>query len=529
MRPSIWIVSLCAIVAASAFRVDAADTPATTNPYLQEPPAQHHARMKWFREARFGMFVHWGLYSVAAGEWEGKSTPGAGEWIQADLKIPTSQYRKLVPQFNPTKFDAHQWVRTAKDAGMKYIVITTKHHDGFAMYPSALGDWSIKSTPFRRDPLKELANACRDEGIKLCLYHSILDWHHPDYPRPAWNDLATGEPNVDRYVEFMKGQLKELLTGYGPIGIVWFDGNWESAWNYDRGVDLYQYCRSLQPNVLVNNRVGKDRKGVAGSAEGQERVGDYGTPEQHIPATGYGPGVDWETCMTMNGTWGFKKHDENWKPTQTLVRNLIDIASKGGNYLLNVGPTGEGEIPEVSVDRLAEIGRWMKTNGEAIYATTASPFTKRLPWGRCTTKASPGGTTLYLHVFDWPADSQLIVPGLMNSGDARLLADATKQSLVTQMSDDGLTITVPKTASDAISTTYRAGCRRPRSTLKSSPSRNGGTGRSPCRRSRRVCTARRSATSPAARSTTSATGPSRPTGRIGNSRCAYRAGSPSAL
>jgi alpha-L-fucosidase len=346
-------------------------------------------------------------------------------------------------------------VKIAKVAGMKYIVITTKHHDGFAIYPSALTDWCIRSTPFQRDPLKELSEACKEEGVKLCFYHSIMDWHHPEYsPRKAWNDVATNTPDFEQYVAFMKGQLKELLTSYGPVGIVWFDGNWEKTWNYDRGQDLYAYVRSLQPETIVNNRVGQDRKGVAGTQEGQERIGDYGTPEQSIPASGYGPGVDWETCMTMNDTWGFKQQDHNWKSTTTLIRNLVDIASKGGNYLLNVGPTGEGLIPEASVQRLQEVGKWMQTNGEAIYATTASPFPKQLPWGRCTKSVSGDVTTLYLHVFDWPTNGELLVPGLKSKAEkAWLLADAQKSSLTTEMSDDGLIARVPKSAPDAISST----------------------------------------------------------------------------
>jgi alpha-L-fucosidase len=432
-----------------------AETTNTINPYTQEPPAQHDARMKWFREARFGLFIHWGLYSQAAGEWDGKPSPGAGEWIMNDRQIPPTQYAKLVPQFNPVKFDAREWVRIAKDAGMKYICITTKHHDGFALYPSALTDWCIKSTPFQRDPLKELAGACQEAGITLCFYHSIMDWHHPEYaPRKSWFDGSNNTPDFEKYVAFLKGELKELLTGYGPIGIVWFDGNWESTWNFDRGADLYKYILSLQPNTIVNNRVGRDRKGVAGTTDGQERIGDYGTPEQSIPASGYGPGVDWETCMTMNGTWGYKKSDQNWKPTQTLVRNLIDCASKGGNYLLNVGPTGEGLIPDASIERLKEIGQWMQVNGEAIYGSTASPFSRQLPWGRCTKKTTTAGTTLYLHVFDWPKNGELLLPGLNNkTAKAWLLADAKKKSLSAELTEDGLLLKLPETAPDAISST----------------------------------------------------------------------------
>lgn len=425
----------------------------STNPYDQETPAQRDARMNWFRDARFGMFIHWGLFSQAAGEWNGKTTPGIGEWIMHDMQIHPTDYARLVPQFDPVKFDAHEWVRIAKSAGMKYIVITTKHHEGFAMYPSALTDWCIKSTPFHRDPLKELAAACKDEGIKLCFYHSIMDWHHPDYvPRKPWYNGTDNNPDFEKYVAFMKGELKELLSNYGPIGILWFDGNWENSWNYDRGVDLYNYVRSLQPNIIVNNRVGQDRKGVAGTTSGQERVGDYGTPEQSIPASGYGPGVDWETCMTMNDTWGYKKSDNNWKSTQTLVRNLIDCASKGGNFLLNVGPTGEGLIPDASIERLKQVGDWMKVNNEAIYATTASPFSHQLPWGRCTTKISGNKTTLYLHVFDWPGNGELLVPGLKNKiKSATLLAGSKK--LAANNTEDGVIISVPPSAPDEISST----------------------------------------------------------------------------
>jgi alpha-L-fucosidase len=419
---------------------------------MHETSAQRDARMKWFREARFGMFIHWGLYAQAAGSWDGKPTSGAGEWIMNDMKIPDSQYAQLVPQFNPVKFDARQWVALAKNAGMKYIVITSKHHEGFGMYPSALTDWCIKSTPFGRDPLKELSVACREAGIKLCFYHSIMDWHQPDYlPRKSWNDLANPNADFDRYVAYLKGELKELLTGYGPLGILWFDGQWENTWTYDRGVDLYNYVRGLQPNIIVNNRVGRD------APPGQPKVGDYGTPEQTIPATGEGPGVDWETCMTMNDTWGFKKQDDHWKSTDTLIHNLVDIASKGGNYLLNVGPTGEGLIPDASVERLQAIGQWMQVNGEAIHATTASPFAQQLPWGRCTAKIKGRATTLYFHVFDWPANGALLVPGLKTAPrKVWLLSDAKKKSLPVTLTDGGLSITVPNVAPDAISSTIAA-------------------------------------------------------------------------
>ena len=419
--------------------------------FTKETPERRAERMAWFNEARFGMFIHWGVYSVPAGEWQGKTN--YGEWFMEETKMPVSQYEKFAQQFDPVKFDAKQWVHMAKDAGMKYIVITSKHHDGFGMFRSDVTDWCIKSTPFQRDPLKELAAACKQAGITLCFYHSIMDWHHPDWgTRRAWNDKATGTPDMDRYVDFMKRQLKELITGYGPLGILWFDGEWEKPWTHERGVDLYNYVRSLQPNIIVNNRVGKGRTGMGGMDKGQG-VGDYGTPEQEIPPTGFGPGVAWESCMTMNRHWGYNKNDQNWKSTQTLVRNLIDCASKGGNYLLNIGPTSEGLFPPASVERLAEIGRWMKVNQAAIYGTTASPFQK-LPWGRCTKKVQGRTTSLYLHVFDWPSDGRLVVPGLMSSvGKAYLLADKKHAALTTSSSGEGLVISLPAHASDALSST----------------------------------------------------------------------------
>lgn len=416
---------------------------------VSETPVQHDARMEWWRDARFGMFIHWGLYSEAAGYWNGKPVPGAGEWAMNDLNIPLSQYARLVPEFDPKKFNADDWVKTAKDAGMKYIVITAKHHEGFAMYPSALTDWCIKSTPFERDPLKELAAACNKEGMKLCFYYSIMDWHHADYaPRKPWDDIHTNAPDFDAYDAYMKGQLKELLTDYGNIGLIWFDGDWEKTWTYERGVDLYNYLRTLQPNLIVNNRVGS----CADPLPGQIRPGDYQTPEQTIPPNGYGAGVDWETCMTMNDTWGYKRGDETWKSKETLIRNLVDIASKGGNYLLNVGPTDQGLIPDGSIERLKEMGDWMKVNGEAIHGTSASPFAKQLPWGRCTTRVSGDTTTLFFHVFEWPADGRLFIPGLLNRvKSASLLANGTK--VPARNLADGVTLAVGVSAPDTISST----------------------------------------------------------------------------
>jgi alpha-L-fucosidase len=416
--------------------------------FTQESPNDRAKRMAWFDEARFGMFIHWGVYAVPAGEWQGNKN--YGEWFMEETKMPVSQYEKFAQQFNPTKFNAREWVRMAKDAGMKYMVITSKHHDGFCLWDSELTDWDIGRTPFKRDPLKELAEACREAGIKFCFYYSIMDWHHPDWgTRRQWNDIAKGQPDMERYIAYMKGQLKELITRYGPLGILWFDGEWESPWTHERGVDLYNYVRSLQPDIIINNRVGKGRSGMQGMDKGQG-VGDYGTPEQEIPATGFGPGVYWESCMTMNNHWGYNKHDQNWKSTKTLVQNLVDCASKGGNYLLNIGPTAEGLFPEASVQRLAEIGKWMHVNAESIYGTKASPF-KRLPWGRCTQKSDGSFTTLYLHVFDWPEDGRLVVPGLKNDvAKAWLLADPDRKELAVTSTSDAKVVSVPSGAPDQI-------------------------------------------------------------------------------
>jgi alpha-L-fucosidase len=356
--------------------------------------------MSWWREARFGMFIHWGLYSIPAGEWNGKKYGGASEWLMYSAQIKAADYHPLQSQFNPVQFNAREWARIAKRAGMKYIVITSKHHDGFCLWDSKLTDWDIMGSPFRRDILKELAEACRAEKIRLGFYHSILDWTHPHYgQRAEWDPRPeVGPVDMDKYTAYMKGQLKELLTEYGDVATVWFDGEWESAWTHERGKDLYAYVKSLQPNTLVNNRVDKGRSGMAGMTSGEQFKGDYGTPEQEVPARGL-PGVDWESCMTMNGSWGYHKGDNNWKSAQQLIDTLVETASKGGNFLLNVGPTSEGLIPEASVTRLAEVGKWLRTHGKAIYGTSAGPFS-RSPY-RWTTKRG----ALFCFVSRWPGEA----------------------------------------------------------------------------------------------------------------------------
>jgi alpha-L-fucosidase len=411
-------------------------------------------RMAWWRDARFGLFIHWGLYAVPAGDYKGHRSKEIGEWIMSWANIPRAEYERFASQFNPVKFDAARWVQIAKDAGMKYVVITSKHHDGFAMFDSAVSDYDIvDSTPFRRDPMRELADECRRQGIRFAFYHSIMDWHHPSqyvdapgkYPTAGNSQTKMLEGKKPEYVAYMKAQLHELITKYDPA-ILWFDGEWVDWWTEEDGQDLYAYVRGLKPDILINNRVGKGRRGMQGmNKTDRQYSGDFGTPEQQIPASGL-PGVDWESCMTMNDTWGYKSYDDNWKSATQLIRNLIDIVSKGGNYLLNVGPTAEGEIPAPSVERLAAIGRWLAVNGDAVYGTTASPFTTQLPWGRATrTRAA-----LYLHVFDWPANGVLTIPAFDAPVRSASLLAAPRAPLAVSKTLDGWSIALPANAPDPV-------------------------------------------------------------------------------
>ena len=408
---------------------------------IKETKEQHDKRMEWWRDARFGMFIHWGLYAIPAGEWNGNTT--YAEWIRNQAEIPIDVYDKFVTQFNPVKFNADEWVRTAKDAGMKYIVITSKHHDGFCLFDSKFTDYDVMFTPFKRDILKELSEACKKQAIKLCFYYSIMDWHHPDYlPRRDWEERSSEGADFERYIQYMKNQLGELLTNYGEIGVLWFDGEWENTWSVERGLDLYSYVRSLQPNIIINNRADPNRGGLEGFNPEGVVLGDFGTPEQQIPATGL-PGIDWESCMTMNDHWGYNKNDKNFKSARDIIQLLTDIASKGGNYLLNVGPTSEGIFPPESVKILGEVGKWMSVNGESIYGTSASPF-KKLEGGRCTQKNIGTDTRLYLHVFNWPENGKLVIPGIYSEPVASyLLADVGKNKLNVQRNEDALIISVP--------------------------------------------------------------------------------------
>lgn len=418
---SVCITSLALLAGCQGKQAAPKAGPLERTPALAKPEPD---RMTWWRDARFGMFLHWGLYSVPAGQWNGETDHA--EWIMNTAHIPVEQYEKFKEQFNPVKFDAEAWAQMAEDAGMKYVVITSKHHDGFALFDSKTSDYDVMATPFQRDILRELSDAVRKHGLEMCWYHSIMDWHHPDYlPRRDWEKRSTEGADFARYRQYLFGEVTELLTNYGKIGVMWFDGEWESTWTNDYGKELYALCRKLQPDVIVNNRVSTGRSGMAGMTKGEDFPGDFGTPEQEIPAQGL-PGVDWETCMTMNDHWGFTAKDDHWKSSEDLIRKLCDIASKGGNFLLNIGPRSDGTFPPEAVARLAEIGRWMKVNGESIHGTQASPLDS-FPWGRCTMRANGSGanatTTLYLQVFDWPLDGVLKLDGLGNHpGGAHLLA-----------------------------------------------------------------------------------------------------------
>ena len=418
-----------------------------------ETAAEREARMGWWKEARFGMFIHWGVYSVLGGTYKGDPVNGIGEWIMHRAQIPVEEYETYATMFNPQFFDAEEWVLLAKEAGMKYIVITSKHHDGFALWDSKVTDWDIvDSSPYGKDILAPLAAACEKHGIRLCFYHSIMDWHHPyaqSTSYPNYNDREKVNPEFPKYIEnYMKPQLKELLTNYGDIGVLWFDGEWTPAYTTEMGKDVYNYVRSLKPDIIVNNRVDKGRKGMEGLNKEGDFAGDFGTPEQEIPDTGV-PGVDWESCMTMNKTWGWKANDPEWKSSEMLIQNLIDIVSKGGNYLLNVGPTHEGVIPNPSVERLKDMGAWLKVNGESIYGAQASPF-ERPVWGRYTSTDD----AVYAHVMEWPETGHVYVPHVDGKyGEITLLANG--KPLKTDVAKNGTTIFLPETAPDAVATVIK--------------------------------------------------------------------------
>jgi alpha-L-fucosidase len=338
-------------------------------PIPLDPGAPPAALQTW-QANRFGMFIHWGIYSLL----------GRGEWVMFNEKIPVEEYQKLQGQFNPKAFDAEAWVRLAKAAGQRYITITSKHHDGFCMFDSALTTYTSMHSPAHRDFIGELTRACQRNGMKIQYYYSLLDWHHPDY-----------RGNFPAYLDYAFGQVRELCTNYGKIDGIWFDGGWEHSWQDWRSPQLIAMIRKLQPHALVNDRANWG--------------GDYSTPEQNIPG-GKAGARPFECCFTTNNSWGYNAGDRGFKSPQQIVMMLADIVGKGGNLLLNVGPLPTGEIQEEQAYRLRQVGEWMRKYGGSIYGCGASPF-PQTPWGRCTAR----GNRLYIHLFDWPGQT-LTLTGL---------------------------------------------------------------------------------------------------------------------
>lgn len=416
--------------ALASSRLRAADPP------YQPAPANLKAR-EWFQDAKFGLFIHWGVYSVLA----------KGEWVMNTDKMSIEQYRTLPPRFNPAKYDPAAWVALAKAAGQKYITITSKHHDGFAMWGSKRTKWNIvDSTPYGKDVLKPLAEECRRQDVRLFFYHSHLDWFQPDYfPRGRTGNFS-GRPesgDFNRYLDFMDAQLTELLTQYGDIAGIWFDGIWDkkdAGWRLRRTYDM---IHKLQPHALVGNNhhlapfEGEDFQMFEKDLPGQNTTGFSG--ESKIGA------LPLETCETINGAWGYNMNDKRFKSAKQLVHYMARAAGMNANFLLNVGPRPDGTIQDEFVSRLKEIGAWMTKNGDSIHGTRGGPIAPR-PWGVTTRKTGK----VFVHILDWP-DPVLVLPRLQTPvKSARLLA--TGQSVATRLVDRGLLLTLPEQGRDEIDT-----------------------------------------------------------------------------
>ncbi len=432
-------LSVSAFVDASEPQSPPAASPSTGATYTPAP--ENLAARQWFQDAKFGIFLHWGLYSELGGA--GKT--GIAEWIMNDAEIPARHYERLARFFNPVSFDADAWIRTFKAAGARYVVITSKHHDGFSMFGSKVSPYNIvDATPFKRDPLAELAAACRKQGIKLFFYYSQLDWHHPDYFPRGTTGHASERPAAgdwDRYIDYMNGQLRELLTNYGPIGGIWFDGWWDQKdtamrdrWRLG---ETYALIHQLQPAALIGNNhhqmpfPGEDFQMFERDLPGENSMGFNNTGIGKLPL---------EMAETMNGSWGFNLVDDQFKSTRTLVRSLVAAAGRNSNFLLNTGPLPNGELQPENVRTLGEIGKWLERYGESVYGTRGGPVTPR-PWG-VTTQA---GNRVYVHVLDW-SDPKLLVPFTGRVRQAVLLRDG--RAIPIQARSDGLELALPAAQPD---------------------------------------------------------------------------------
>ena len=415
---------------------------------------QHEQRMAWFNEAKFGMFIHWGPCSLASVEISWPIMRPGPQW-----PITQEEYVNLYKRFNPVKYDPDAWVELAQEAGQRYMVLVTKHHDGFCMFDSSYTDYKITNSPYKKDIVRMMGEACHRHGMPLGYYYSPPDMHHPDYrdTTKLVSENWEGQPTRHQwpnYLHYLELQVRELISRYPSPFVLWFDGLGHQE-KYD-GYHIVRMIRELSPATLVNNRIGVP--------------GDFGTPEQFVPQHVPVKGVEiqgthrtppnelpaglpthkdffnWETCMTINKTWAYNMNDRNFKSTEYLIRTLVDAASKGGNFLLNVGPTPEGTIQPEFQERLRGIGRWMKKNSDSIYGTTFGPL-QDIPYGRTTAK----GNMVYLHVFDWPAGEKLEVHGLKARViDVRML-DGGKRVQFTATAS-GLTIKVPAQAADPADT-----------------------------------------------------------------------------
>ncbi len=361
---------------------------------------RYEKRMQWFCQARFGMFIHFGLYAI----------PARGEWVRSAERMPEAAYQPYFDSFDPTQFDARQWAKAAARAGMRYAVLTAKHHDGFCLFDSGLTDYKVTNTPFGRDIVREFLDAFRAEGLRVGLYYSLLDWHHPDYPHygdahhPMRDDPTQGNEGRDweRYLRYMHGQVRELCTGYGKLDLFWFDFSYGpmtgEKW---RAAELVDMVRTLQPGIVINNRLEASGEGFGSLYDCHPTPwhGDFVTPEQMIPPRELkdvqGNPLYWESCVTMNGSWGYARDDKWYKPAALLIRKLVECVSRGGNMILNVGPTETGAFPPQALDILEKIGRWMERNGQSVYGCGAAGLEKP-DCGRFTRR----GDTLYLHVYE---------------------------------------------------------------------------------------------------------------------------------